>query len=157
MENNMNKWSEYQQYIQIDTLRIEKEYKELILYRCLCTQMWKNQYFLVLQDNILLTSDEIPYNEYEIAKSVYNILSFKSSNEQSTNINSSNTDKKKYNYEISYDCAEGFTMGLICLTEAEAKIVHYAMNTDNWTRFEADLYGAEGSIDIEHPIEIGEN
>lgn len=27
----MNKWSEYQQCIQIDTVKIEKEYKELII------------------------------------------------------------------------------------------------------------------------------
>lgn len=71
----MDKWSEYQEYIQEDTIRKQEDYNNiLIVYRCFCTLTWKTQYFLVLCDNILLISDEPCYNEFSFAKDICGIF-----------------------------------------------------------------------------------
>lgn len=71
----MEKWSEYQEYIQPETIREEENFNSfLILYYCFCTLTWKNQYFLVCNDNILLISEEPLYNDFELAKDVCGIL-----------------------------------------------------------------------------------
>ena len=144
----MDKWSEYQEYMQTDTIKIENQCNDLILYRGFCTLTWCNQYFLVLKDNILLMGEEFPYGEYETAKEVYDILAPDLAAQPSKTNNG-----KKFKYKISFDSAEGITEGMVSLTADEAKIVEYAMDTDNWSEFESDAYGAGGSIDIDHPSE----
>lgn len=64
------------------------------------------------------------------------------------------SDSKKYRYKIEYCCSEGVCEGTIVLTEAEAHIVDYAMNTDHWDDFYADMYSADGGIDINNPIDL---
>ena len=129
----MDKWSEYQEYMQTDTIKIENQYNDLILYRGFCTLTWCNQYFLVLKDNILLMGEEFPYGEYETAKEVYDILAPDLAAQPSKTNNG-----KKFKYKISFDSAEGITEGMVSLTADEAKIVEYAMDTDNWSEFEKD-------------------
>lgn len=71
----MEKWSEYQEYIQPETIREEENFNSfLILYYCFCTLTWENQYFLVCNDNILLISEEPLYNDFELAKDVCGIF-----------------------------------------------------------------------------------
>lgn len=148
----MDKWSEYQEYMQIDTIKIENQYNDLILYRGFCTLTWCNQYFLVLKDNILLMGEEFPYGEYETAKEVYEVLLPSNSDQCRTDTDNN----KKYLYKISFDSAEGVTEGLVKLTKNEASIVEFAMDVDNWINLESDAYGAGGSIDVEHPVECEE-
>lgn len=148
----MNKWSEYQDYMQNDTIKIEDKYKDLILYRGFCTLTWSSRYFLVLRDNILVMSEEYPYGEFVTAKSVYEVL-LPSSSDQCLTDSDSN---QKFLYKISFDSAEGVTEGLVKLTKDEASIVKFAMDVDNWIDLESDAYGAGGSIDIEHPEECEE-
>lgn len=62
---------------------------------------------------------------------------------------------KKYRYFI-WSNAEGLLQGTIDLTPAEAKIVDYAMNTDNWHITCEESYHGEAGIDICNPIEIEE-
>lgn len=64
------------------------------------------------------------------------------------------SDKKRYRYNIAFDSGEGFFTGTIVLTEEEARIVDYAMETDHWDDFYSPLYSAYGSIDLENPMEI---
>lgn len=104
----MNKWSEYQDYMQTDTIKIEDQYKDLILYRGFCTLTWSCRYVLVLRDNILVMSEGYPYGEFETAKSVYEVL-FPSSSDQCLTHTDSN---KKCLYKISFDSAEGVTEGI---------------------------------------------
>lgn len=111
-----------------------------------------NQYFLVFRDNILLVSRELPYDKYELAKEVYEILAL-SSFGQCSEIN----DKKKYFYKISFNSAEGIAERLIRLTKDEAKIVKYAMKTDNWFGYESDADGTCVNIDVDHPSECKDN
>lgn len=67
----MDKWSEYQEYIQKDTIREEENYNNtLFVFCCFCTLSWKTQFFLVLLNNILLISDEPLYNEFSLVKDV---------------------------------------------------------------------------------------
>ena len=74
----MNKWSEYQEYIQIDTIREEENYdNSLFVFCCFCTLTWKTQYFLVFLDNILLISEEPLYNEFSLVKDVCEIFADK--------------------------------------------------------------------------------
>ena len=148
----MNKLSEYHDYIQNDTIKIEDQYKDLILYRGFCTLTWNSRYFLVLRDNILVMSEEYPYGEFETAKSVYEVL-------LPSNFDQCRTDtdnNKKCLFKISFDSAKGVTEGLVKLTKNEASIVEFAMDVDNWINLESDAYGAGGSIDVEHPVECEE-
>lgn len=71
----MDRWSEYQEYIQKDTIKEEENHNGILfVYYCFCTLSWKTQYFLVLLDNILLISEEPLYNEFAIVKDVCNIF-----------------------------------------------------------------------------------
>lgn len=98
----MDKWSEYQEYMQTDTIKIEEQYNDLILYRGYCTLTRCNQYFLVLKDNILQMSKELPYDTYETAKEVYEILSSGLTTQPSKTNN-----EKKFKYKISFASAGG--------------------------------------------------
>jgi hypothetical protein len=71
----MDKWSEYQEYIQQDTVREEENYNNILfVFRCFCTLTWKTQYFLVLCDNILLISDDPCYNYFSLIKDACEIF-----------------------------------------------------------------------------------
>lgn len=74
----MKRWSEYQEYIQEDTVDAEENYNDvLFMYRCFCTLSWKTQFFLVLCDNILLISENPLYNDFELVKDVCKIFAEK--------------------------------------------------------------------------------
>jgi hypothetical protein len=60
---------------------------------------------------------------------------------------------KKYRYMVS-NLAEGTTCGYVDLTKAEAKIVAYATNQDNWKNVQYESWSGSFWIDIDNPIEI---
>jgi hypothetical protein len=60
---------------------------------------------------------------------------------------------KKYRYAVSY-MAEGTTCGYVDLTKAEAKVVAYATNTDNWKSLQYESWSGSFWIDIDNPIEM---
>lgn len=63
----------------------------------------------------------------------------------------------RYRYRIEFSGSEGSCMGTIVLTEEQARLVDYAMDEDHWDDFYCDMYSSGGEIDIDNPMEIGEN
>ena len=70
----MDKWSEYQDYIQNGKFNIEQQNGELMLYHYFDTLQWGYRYAIVLNDNIILIGKEYPNDEWFGATEVYNIM-----------------------------------------------------------------------------------
>lgn len=64
-----------------------------------------------------------------------------------------NSEEKKYRYRL-YQIAEGCTTGTILLTKAQAEVVEFATNPDNWDNLEVEDYSGDFGIYIDSPEEV---
>lgn len=64
-----------------------------------------------------------------------------------------NNEEKKYCYRV-YQRAEGCTTGTILLTKAQAEVVEFATNPNNWDNLEVENYSGDFCIYIDNPEEI---
>ena len=70
----IDKWSEYQEYVQFSEVTIEEENGELMLYSYYDTRHDRDMFAVVLRDTIMLIEEGFPYDYWNGAKAVYNNL-----------------------------------------------------------------------------------
>jgi hypothetical protein len=70
----MDKWSEYQDYIQDRKVDIEEQHGDLILYQYFDTLQWGYRYAIVLEDKIIQISEDYPFDVMYGAEKTYKIL-----------------------------------------------------------------------------------
>lgn len=64
-----------------------------------------------------------------------------------------NNKEKKYRYRV-YQSAEGCTTGTVLLTKAQAEVVEFVTNPNNWDNLEVESYSGDFGIYIDSPEEV---